>query len=159
MKYASVHQRAGSPRWRISYFCTSRQKRVHATTPFLLTDPQGRRKALTFAAEKSKFALADRSAAGAGCVDFVLAPEAIAKELARIARHPYVAGPYLAALRPVNHASAAPAGLPDRLEKNGYQTILQLLRNHSGVDFSLYKTTTIHRRITRRTVLNGPVPG
>lgn len=65
MKYASVHQRAGSPRWRISYFCTTRQKRVHETTPFLLTDPQGRRKALTFAAEKSKFALADRSAAGA----------------------------------------------------------------------------------------------
>ena len=110
---------------------------------------------LTFAQDRSaKYDSMPRSAAGAGCVDFVLAPEAIAKELARIARHPYVAGPYLAALRPVNHASAAPAGLPDRLEKNGYQTILQLLRNHSGVNFSLYKTTTIHRRITRRTVLN-----
>ena len=29
-----------------------------------------------------------------------------------------------------------------------------LLRNHTGVDFSLYKNTTIHRRMTRRTVLN-----
>jgi len=65
MKYASVHQRAGSPRWRISFFCPIRQKRVHETTPFLLTDPQGRRKALTFAAEKSKFAIADRASAGA----------------------------------------------------------------------------------------------
>src|SRR5882672_944905 len=33
-----------------------------------------------------------RSAIAAGCVDFVLSPENIAKELARIAKHPYVAG-------------------------------------------------------------------
>ena len=33
-----------------------------------------------------------RSAAAAGCVDFVLSPANIAKELARIAQHPYVAG-------------------------------------------------------------------
>ena len=37
---------------------------------------------------------------------------------------------------------------------NGYKKILLLLRNHSGVDFSLYKSTTIQRRITRRMVLN-----
>ncbi|WP_369123415.1 hypothetical protein, partial [Klebsiella pneumoniae] len=35
----------------------------------------------------------------------------------------------------------------------GYRKILLLLRNHSGVDFSLYKSTTIQRRITRRLVL------
>ena len=33
-----------------------------------------------------------RSAIAAGCVDFVLSPENIAKELARIAKYPYVAG-------------------------------------------------------------------
>ena len=32
--------------------------------------------------------------------------------------------------------------------------ILLLLRNHCGVDFSLYKSSTIQRRIARRTVLN-----
>ena len=32
-----------------------------------------------------------RSAIAAGCVDFVLPPEEIAREIARIARHPYVA--------------------------------------------------------------------
>jgi two-component system CheB/CheR fusion protein len=39
-------------------------------------------------------------------------------------------------------------------EQNGHKKILVLLRNHSGVDFSLYKTSTIHRRIARRMVLN-----
>ena len=38
--------------------------------------------------------------------------------------------------------------------ENGFKKILLLLRNHSGVDFSLYKSTTIQRRITRRMVLN-----
>jgi two-component system, chemotaxis family, CheB/CheR fusion protein len=37
---------------------------------------------------------------------------------------------------------------------NGFKKILLLLRNHSGVDFSLYKSSTIQRRITRRMVLN-----
>ena len=110
---------------------------------------------LTFAQDGSaKYDSMPRFAVGAGCVDFVLAPEAIAKELARIARHPYVAGPIPAARARGNRAAAAPDGPAARLEKNGYQKILLLLRNHSGVDFSLYKTTTIHRRITRRTVLN-----
>ena len=35
----------------------------------------------------------------------------------------------------------------------GYKKILLLLRNHSGVDFSLYKSTTIQRRISRRMIL------
>ncbi|HEV2328207.1 MAG TPA: CheR family methyltransferase, partial [Verrucomicrobiae bacterium] len=38
--------------------------------------------------------------------------------------------------------------------EDGFKKILLLLRNHSGVDFSLYKSTTIQRRITRRTVLS-----
>lgn len=36
---------------------------------------------------------------------------------------------------------------------DGYQKIMLLLRNHSDVDFSLYKPSTIRRRITRRMVL------
>jgi PAS domain S-box-containing protein len=36
----------------------------------------------------------------------------------------------------------------------GYNEVLRLLRNHSGVDFSLYKPSTVSRRIARRSVLN-----
>ena len=37
--------------------------------------------------------------------------------------------------------------------ENGYKKILLLLRSHSGADFSLYKSTTVQRRIARRMVL------
>lgn len=43
----------------------------------------------------------------------------------------------------------APSG-----EQNGFKKVLLLLRNHAGVDFSLYKSSTIRRRIGRRMVLN-----
>jgi two-component system CheB/CheR fusion protein len=124
-----------------------------------------------------------RSAAAAGCVDFVLSPANIAKELARIAQHPYVAGrrPEPAPPAKGNREPAPPRGAaplpargrtparihgqsptgraletnpPGSAEQSGYQKILRLLRNHCGVDFSLYKSATIQRRITRRTVLN-----
>lgn len=48
---------------------------------------------ITFAQDESaKYDSMPRSAVAAGCVDFVLKPEDIAHELARIARHPFVAG-------------------------------------------------------------------
>jgi two-component system, chemotaxis family, CheB/CheR fusion protein len=133
---------------------------------------------ITFAQDDSaKYDSMPRSAAGAGCVDFVLAPENIAKELSRISKHPYVAGHALhsevereadqhggakAPLASGGHgtprtgsaqARAEAKAAPDA-EDNGYKKILLLLRNHCGVDFSLYKSTTIQRRITRRMVLN-----
>jgi len=124
-----------------------------------------------------------RSAVAAGCVDFVLSPEHIAKELARIAKHPYVAGqppePPIAAeddraaateheddataLPPGGHGTPRTGARQARAEAeaaggqagdNSYKKILLLLRNHCGVDFSLYKSTTIQRRATRRVVLN-----
>ena len=79
-----------------------------------------------------------RSAAASGCVDFVLPPGEIAEELGRIARHPYVAP----------ETPAAHVGEPD------LATILEILRRVIGVDFRQYKTTTLHRRISRRMVLN-----
>ncbi len=110
---------------------------------------------LTFAQDDSaRYDSMPRSAVAAGCVDLELSPPAIARELARIAKHPSVAG------RPVERANpATPTALDDTAagppeEAKAYQQILLLLRNHSGVDFSLYKATTIHRRITRRMVLN-----
>src|SRR5579862_4338248 len=48
---------------------------------------------ITFAQDDSaRYDSMPRSAVAAGCVYFVLKPEDIAKELARIAKHPYVAG-------------------------------------------------------------------
>src|SRR5438093_3958171 len=95
---------------------------------------------------------------GAGCVDFVLSPENTAKELARIARHPYVAGqplipaPLLASSeeRKKRETFAKKGGAG----QSGFEKILLLLHNHSGVDFSLYRSSTVQRRIGRRMLLN-----
>jgi PAS domain S-box-containing protein len=140
---------------------------------------------ITFAQDQSaKYDSMPRSAVAAGCVDFVLSPEHMANELARIAKHPYVAGQPAELLTPSLSPSEAeresdtpdgetplPSRGPDRLGSaisspdeegarmksgadNGLKKILLLLRQHSGVDFSLYKPTTIQRRVTRRMVLN-----
>ncbi len=82
-----------------------------------------------------------RSAVASGCVDLVLAPGEIGRELARIAVHPLVAPP--------------PADLDAALARNevALRGILEMLRDAFGVDFSDYKRNTLSRRITRRMVL------
>lgn len=120
---------------------------------------------LTFAQDDSaKYDSMPLSASAAGCVDLVLSPAEIARELARIAAHPSVVG------KPLEFApraqpdgaeetrdTALPAVDQDEPEADGvldgYKRVLLLLRNHSGVDFSLYKFSTIQRRINRRVVL------
>ncbi|HUS24537.1 MAG TPA: chemotaxis protein CheB [Candidatus Binatia bacterium] len=81
-----------------------------------------------------------RSAIAAGCVDLVLAPGEIGREIGRIARHPYVAGTPLAP----EAGRSAPAVI----------RLLDQLRQATGVDFTNYKRNTLHRRITRRIVLH-----
>ena len=71
----------------------------------------------------------------AGAVDFVLSPKSIAAELARIGRHPYLAG-----------AREVPEG--SELDK-----ICLVLLSAVGVDFRLYKQATVRRRIARRMAL------
>ena len=113
-----------------------------------------------------------RSAVAAGCVDLVLSPADIAEELARIAKHPLPRRrPHAGADDAGNGTQvlgqAAPQADADRGEAHdgavarrrrrrvdGYKKILLLLRTHSGVDFSLYKSSTIQRRINRRLVLS-----
>ena len=63
-KYASVYARKGSPFWWISYWHPKKQKRVHEATPYRLDAPQGKRKALDLADEKSKRARADKAETG-----------------------------------------------------------------------------------------------
>ncbi|MGA2184256.1 MAG: chemotaxis protein CheB [Bryobacteraceae bacterium] len=88
-----------------------------------------------------------RSAIATGCVDFVLPPEAIARELARLGDHPYVSSA-AAVVEEKGAAESDPAMM----------RILTLVRTETGVDFSQYKRATIHRRILRRMAL-GRVDG
>lgn len=77
-----------------------------------------------------------RSAIDAGVTDIV----APAAELpARI----------LASLRHGAHAAAAEPAIDGQLQ-SGLEKVLILLRAHNGQDFSLYKKTTLYRRIERR---------
>jgi len=98
---------------------------------------------ITFAQDEdsAKYFGMPQSSIAAGVVDFVLPPDQIAKELARIANHPYV--------RPKPEAKAeAP------VEESDFLQILRLLRVRMGVDFTYYKHSTIQRRILRRMVLH-----
>jgi two-component system CheB/CheR fusion protein len=111
---------------------------------------------ITFAQDKSaRYDSMPRNAAASGCVDYVMAPEAVAGELARIATHPYVHGTLATLPLDSSDEVAADEVSLARREKpvRGFAKILELARHQSGVDFSHYKTSTIHRRITRRMVL------
>lgn len=141
---------------------------------------------ITFAQDESaRYDSMPRSAVAAGSVDFVLSPEDIATELARIATHPAVIGALsgspteaeadrASAIAHEDDETPLPSGgrtpptgaqtaraeadrgaretRGDRAEE-GFKKILLLLRRHSSVDFSLYKSSTIQRRIVRRMVL------
>ena len=98
---------------------------------------------LTFAQDElsAKYSGMPHSAAAAGVVDYILPPEAIARELVRIARHPYVAAVTAAADQTLVECR-------DDLNK-----VFIILRTATGVDFAHYKTTTIKRRIARRMML------
>ena len=94
---------------------------------------------ITFAqeAKSAKYDGMPRSSIASGCVDFVLTAEDIAKELVKIARHPYLV--------------PARAAVEKRPEKDTiHEKIYSLLRKTSGIDFRLYKLGTIRRRVLRR---------
>ncbi len=80
-----------------------------------------------------------RSAVAAGCIDYVLSPDRVAQELARIARHPY----------------AAAAAEPKRQEEDRIDPILAFVRDSLDLDFGHYKRSTIKRRIERRMAVRG----
>lgn len=97
---------------------------------------------VTFAQDEAsaKYDSMPRSAVASGCVDYVLPPKAIARELARIARHPYLVRDQAPELAPA--------------ENTGLSLAFQLLRKTTGVDFTHYRQTTILRRIQRRMVVH-----
>ncbi|HKQ74714.1 MAG TPA: chemotaxis protein CheB [Blastocatellia bacterium] len=103
---------------------------------------------ITFAEDpkSAKYDSMPRSAIAAGHVDFILTPKDIARELARLSRHPYVTPP--ADTATIVEEEVKSTGL------DGFRQILALLRKAKGVDFTDYKTDTLHRRITRRMMLS-----
>ena len=97
---------------------------------------------ITFAQDEvsAKHAGMPHSAIESGCVDFVLPPGSIARQLAEISTHPYL-GP-LAATVPLAESD------------EHYKQILAAVRSVTSVDFSQYRDTTIKRRIMRRMALH-----
>lgn len=108
---------------------------------------------ITFAQDdlSSKFHDMPGSAIASGSVDFVLSPADIAKELQRLARHPFVGR---------SPTAQSPGGEQAELDRmlrespNDIATLFRLLRARTGVDFALYKQSTLKRRIIRRMILH-----
>ena len=83
-----------------------------------------------------------RSAIASGAVDFILSPKGIAEELARLGPHPYLRDP------------TAPTIDSDLTGARALEQIYRMLQQDSGVDFRLYRQTTIRRRIARRMLVH-----
>src|SRR5580704_4432696 len=100
---------------------------------------------ITFAQdeESAKYSDMPRSAVNAGCIDFILSPKDIARELGGISQHPYVA-------RVVSSAMEGFQGMVG----SDLDALFGLLRDSTGVDFTNYKHTTLQRRIRRRMVVH-----
>jgi two-component system, chemotaxis family, CheB/CheR fusion protein len=81
------------------------------------------------------------TAVATGSVDFVLPPQAIAAELTKLSR-----SPFLFYSEPPQVVKLPEAG-------DALTTIFALLRTTTGVDFTLYKSTTLDRRMQRRLLL------
>ncbi|MBD2365220.1 hypothetical protein H6G36_29390 [Anabaena minutissima FACHB-250] len=82
------------------------------------------------------------TAVASGHVDFILTPQQIAEELAKISHHPYVRQP-------------TPEPITEEIPESGDALVIifRLLRVATGVDFTHYKQNTLKRRIFRRMIL------
>jgi two-component system CheB/CheR fusion protein len=101
---------------------------------------------LTYAQDEgsAKFSGMPKAAAALGMVDRVLRPRDIARELARLGRHPYLAVDRL-----------SPAVEPSPTDEQDLYRVFRRLRNACGVDFTHYKRGTVQRRLARRLALHG----
>ena len=99
---------------------------------------------ITFAqdAATAQFSGMPASASAAGVVDRVLPPGTIALELARLSSHPYMA------------ERDGGDDQPFLQDRDQAIRILSLVRRVSGVDYSMYRPSTVGRRIARRMALH-----
>lgn len=102
---------------------------------------------LTFAQDEgsAKFDAMPRNAVRSGAVDAVHTPRDIAREIHRIARHPYIRHPF------AEHEEAEKAIYK---QADDLGRIFFSLKKQMGVDFTTYKHTTLLRRIQRRMALH-----
>src|SRR5436190_2237685 len=96
---------------------------------------------ITFAQDPltAKYGDMPRSAINAGVVDTGMPIPALARELVRLSRHPYLGAG-------VTHPELEG-------DTGSFEKILALVRAKTGVDFSEYKPATIERRAARRMAL------
>jgi two-component system, chemotaxis family, CheB/CheR fusion protein len=99
---------------------------------------------VTFAQDPATatFSSMPQAAIARGCVDSVLSPGAIARELTKLGHHPYITEDEDKGL--IQQATAT---------QDRFDPILAVLRDATGVDFALYGENTIRRRILRRLAL------
>jgi two-component system CheB/CheR fusion protein len=93
--------------------------------------------------QSAKFEGMPHSAFATGSVDFVLPPEGIAHELARISKYPYA-----------KRVAEATKDGDTTLVRDPLRSVLVLLHKASGVDFSQYRASTIQRRVFRRMAIH-----
>ncbi|MGP1386985.1 MAG: chemotaxis protein CheB [Thainema sp.] len=103
---------------------------------------------ITFAQLESsaRFDSMPHTAIATGQVDFIQPPAEIAQTLINISQHPYIS--HLGSTESVEPVDST-AGAQDTLAD-----ILALVKRTTKVDFSLYKPTTLKRRIFRRMALH-----
>ena len=99
---------------------------------------------LTFAQDPMGAGQADmpRHAIESGAADFVLTPQEIARELARLGGHMYVAAP-----------AKLPAVVSGTKQEDLLRQVFLILRRQTGMDFSGYKRATFGRRLARRMLI------
>ncbi len=104
---------------------------------------------ITFAQDPktAKFDTMPLNAIASGSVDLILSPQQIAEEIGRLAHHSYVVPAAI-------EEQAVEVEDPSISTQDSLSHIVLLIRNLCHVDFTLYKTTTIKRRIERRMMLN-----
>jgi two-component system, chemotaxis family, CheB/CheR fusion protein len=105
---------------------------------------------ITFAQapESARFPGMPQHAIETECVDFVLRPREIARELMRLGRHPYLR----AAPVPAHENNSPEEGAPTK-EEEALRRIFRRVRTAHGVDFTHYKRSTLRRRLARRLAL------
>lgn len=127
---------------------------------------------ITFAQDErsAKYDSMPRAAIATGCVDFVLPPPEIAKELSRVVSTPDSVPVRAAAnakrrrgqvtsranlgRRGIANSLMNTTGWPSLPEDPNLRKIFQLLRAKTGLDFTFYKNNTIRRRLNRRLTMN-----
>lgn len=98
---------------------------------------------ITFAQDiaSARFSSMPRAAIQLACIDYILNPSAIAKELVRIVQHPLTLTVSIDSVRTVS-------------DEDSYARLFRHLQGICNIDFSHYKRGTIERRLTRRLVLH-----